>query len=349
MSPLFPSAIQTNTGYTPVFTNVLLSPSSVSLTSGSPTATVTPSYTDQNNIAFAPPSGTTGGLAAFTSTTTWMATGASIGPVAAIANQMAIKCHVSAGWFSGTAVGHTGAMWSIDGNGLANGNNLKIGLYVAPNGGGTASTISLKGTGFSSMFAPTLTYSQLPSAGTMMVVYSLYDSVNGVRRNTVYDQYGNLYATGNATGATAALSAVSNGFAILNSASSGGYLPAGTFGGLAIYSAPLAAAQEFTIPTATDANLVALWQMGDATSGTAQTSAAAQVGGQPLVKSAGTLTWSTGNTWSGTPGTPINYATSNPLIATVSTGGVITRVAVGTCTVYAWIGNVVGAVTVTCT
>lgn len=348
MSPLFPSAIQANTGYTPVFTSILMSPPSLTLSSGTPTGSVAAFYYDQSNLPFSPPAGTTGGLVSTASTTTWMATGAAIPNVASLANQVAIKCHVSAGWFSGTAVGHTGAMWSIDGNGLANGNNLKIGLYIAPNGGGTAAILSMKGTGFSSIFSPTITYSALPSSGTMMVVYSLYDSVNGIRRNTVYDQYGNLFASGISTGATAALSAVSNGFVVLNSASSGGYLPAGTFGGLAIYSAPLAANQEFTIPTAADTNLVALWQMGDATSGTTQTSAAAQVGGQPLVKSAGTLTWGTGNTWSGTPGTPIDYATSNPLIATVSTSGLVTRVAVGTCTIYGWIGNVVGSVGVTC-
>jgi hypothetical protein len=312
---------------------------SFSLTSIGATQQLTATLLDQHGVLFTgEPASTTGGQLGLPSGG-WMHTAAAVTALTTTTAQLAAKIRINAGALSGLTSNQQSGLWGIDNDGT--GSNGKIRLIAAANSGPTNVQFSLKGSGFgSSQFGPTILISAFPSSGTILTIYSVYDTVNNVYGSIVFDASGNVIGSQFDSTTRAALGA--NGFVTVNSVNAATTRPACTLDGLAFYSAPLVASQQFTIATATDPALVYLCLMNDASSGATPTTAAAQVGTQGLVIT-GTPAWTTGGVWSGTAGTPITYASDTPAVATVNSSGLVTEVAAGSANFYGYIGQVVGS------
>ncbi len=350
MSPLLPIGPPSGSGYLPVFSGIGVTPATASLSAGSPTQAIVATTLDQRGLPITVPAATFGNRLIIPASG-WLATAAAIANVASLSGQAAFKWCATANLITGIGAGLTEGFFEVDGNGLANNTNAKIWLTALANGGATQAQLSQKTGTYASEFGPTPVFASLPGPTADIIGYSVFDSNNTQFGTTIFDAFGNvLFSFYDTTTHRGGLNTTGgNGFVVVNAAQSATAKVTATHSGLAIYSAPLPASQQFTPPTASDPNLVALWLYSDAPSGNVPTSVAAQVGGQPLVLKAGTPTWTTGSAWSGTPGTPINFGSDNQAVATVNSSGTITRVAPGTCNVRAWIGQIVTTIPVACT
>ena len=181
-----------------------------------------------------------------------------------------------------------------------------------------------------------INFSALPASGDVIIAYSLEYVQLGI---AVFTSTGTLLgSTTHNTGIDGG-GQVPPGIVRINTpliVHSGGAASApGQWNGAALYSGTpydttFASASWFAAPTVGEANIVALWQMNDALSGTTPTSISAQVGSQPLALSASNFNWAndTGGWFPGFVGGRATF-TSTGLADTVTSNATISALTVG--------------------
>ena len=241
-------------------------------------------------------------------TTSGSGLSANITAVASLSQQVAVKMELLVDTLK-TGSGFNGPdFFTIDSDGA--GTNKKIwGFGICDNSGNFTLTTN---TGNGNTTSTSTAQSILPSVGSLVRLYFCYDNTNGQIVVNLYDVNGtslvNQVRTGFFGGALTTTGA--NGRFTLNG-SQGGSTRAVQYGGVAVYSAPLVGGAQFSAPASGDANIVAMWKLNDAFSGTSPSTAAATVGAQGLVLTTSQYSYATQSSWFPPPAAPPPKAVNN--------------------------------------
>lgn len=353
--PLLPVVIQTLPSYTPVFSAIRVTPATVTLTSAITSTALVATPTDQRGANFSLSASTTGPQLSMPASG-WLVSQYNNTNIALLTGQFAFQCRIGlATVMQALSVnGNSWGIFEIDSDGLGTGTNAKIKL-TADMTSSTSFHLNMR-INFISTFTVAKTTASIPSG--QVSIYGWFDNLGTLTQGiTIFDSNGNVFTSGQAATTANMPTTGLPGYTVVNQHTGvTGSQSACVWDGLRIYSPPLPASAQFTPPWFTGqpggSGILgyAGWPMNDNSGNTCVANVGPVSGASGnLILGSGTMGWTTGGQWSGTFGTPLLYGSSNQAVATVNSSGVITRVAVGNCTVNVWCGDVVTAIPVSVT